>query len=109
MTRCTIALVGGNWWPREVLQFGLAGFSCEQIQAELMEGRVYNEELWTEQRLCQSAAQGPYRRGLEPSLSLQIWVFLHSQATKVEALAAYCKTRGHSLTLLLTGKWQKLQ
>lgn len=86
-----------------------SSFSCEQIQVEFMEGCVYSEELWAEQRLCQSTGHGPYQRGLETSLSLQLWVLLHSRATKAEALAAYCKARRHSLTLLLTDEWEKLQ
>lgn len=61
MTRCTTALVvGGTCRPTELLQFALAG---ERIQAELTVGRVYTEELTTEQRLVSRQDGGPLPTG----------------------------------------------
>lgn len=70
MIRCAIVFVGGIWTPREVLQFGLGGFSFELIQAVLMVGYVYNDELWTEQLSIRRTSPLPTRPGVVPLSSI---------------------------------------
>lgn len=68
--RGAIVFVGGIWTPREVLQFGLGGFSCELIQTLLMAGYVYIDELWAEQSSIHRTSPLPTGPGAVPLSSI---------------------------------------
>lgn len=68
--RCAIVFVGGIGTPREALQFGLGGFSCELIQALLMVGYIYNDELWTERLSIHRTSPLPTGPGAIPLSSI---------------------------------------